>query len=142
MKKIFVSLSIVCLVLFGAIALPKNVFAQDGGAGAGTQDGGAGAGSGEKSGLQITLINPLKADDLEGFISSVVGILLKFLIPILAILFIYNGFQLVTSRGNKDALDKAKKNFFNLVIGAVLILGAWTFGNVIMNTLKEVGILN
>lgn len=96
----------------------------------------------QKTGLQITLTNPLKADNLEDFIGLVLAVILRFLIPILAILFIYTGFQLVMARGNEKALGTAKNNFFNLVIGAVLILGAWTFGNVILNTLKEVGILN
>ncbi len=95
-----------------------------------------------KSGLQITLTNPLKSNTLEEFVQIVLGVILKFLIPILAILFMYTGFKLVTARGDVKALTAAKQDFLNLVIGAVLILGAWTFGSIIMNTLKEVGILN
>lgn len=158
MKKLFISLSIASLVLIGSFSIPINTFAQ---VQTGSQQGsngqvGTGSGSAQqggtadnktnnnssgKSGLQITLENPLKSDNLEDFVTRVVGVLLKFLIPILAILFIITGFQLVTSGGDENARKKAKNNFLNLVIGAVLILGAWTFGNVIMNTLREVGIL-
>jgi hypothetical protein len=95
-----------------------------------------------KSGLQITLTNPLKSNTLEEFVQIVLGVILKFLIPILAILFMYTGFKLVTAKGDVKALTAAKQDFLNLVIGAVLILGAWTFGSIIMNTLKEIGILN
>ena len=98
--------------------------------------------AGAKPGLHITLTNPLKSENLEDFVQVVLAVILKFLIPILAILFIYTGFQLVMSGGDKAARKTAKDNFFNLVIGAVLILGAWTFGNVILNTLRETGILN
>lgn len=133
------------MVLFGSLYLPNASFAgvgiEDGGANNSSEDGGAGEGE-SKTGLQITLTNPLKSNDLESFVSRVVAVLLRFLIPILAILFIYTGFQIVTSKGDKAQLEKAKQRFFNLVIGATLILGAWTFGNVIMNTLKEVGIID
>lgn len=95
-----------------------------------------------KTGLQVTLTNPLKSGTLEEFVNTILAAILKFLIPVLAILFIYTGFKLVTSRGNEKALTAAKHDFFNLVIGAVLILGAYTFGTIIMNTLKEVGITN
>lgn len=114
-----------------------------GGAGGDVGQGGAGAGLPKtKSGLQITLTNPLKVDNLEDFVNLVLSVILKFLIPILAVLFMWTGFKLVMARGNEKALGEAKKDFFNLVIGAVLILGAWTFGTIIMNTLREVGILD
>ncbi|MBP6912331.1 MAG: hypothetical protein KBB86_00130 [Candidatus Pacebacteria bacterium] len=113
-----------------------------GGAGGNPAQGGAGGPGTEKSGLQITLTNPLKSNSLEDFIQIVLGVILKFLIPILAILFMYTGFKLIIAKGEPAALKAAKQDFLNLVIGSVLILGAWTFGNIIMNTLKEVGILN
>lgn len=139
MKKIIVS-----LFMFTMLIVPGLALAQDGKvvnpAGTGP-DGKVVDNQGAKTGLQITLTNPLKADNLEGFVSSVLSTLLKFVIPILAVLFIYTGFEMVMARGNKDEWKKTKTKFFNLVIGAVLILGAWTFGNVIMNTLKDVGII-
>lgn len=114
----------------------------DGGGVVNKNGDGGGVPTETKSGLQITLTNPLKSNTLEDFVQVVLGVILKFLIPILAILFMYTGFKLVMARGEPKALQAAKQDFLNLVIGAVLILGAWTFGNIIMNTLKEVGILN
>lgn len=144
MKKIIASLPIVCLLLLGNFVVPNVSFAQpDTVTKNNTVDTKtAPAPTGQKTGLQINLTNPLKADNLEGFVSIILSTLLKFLIPILAILFIYTGFEMVMSRGNKDEWKKAKIKFFNLVIGAVLILGAWTFGNVIMNTLKAANIID
>ena len=41
-------------------------------------------------------------------------------------------------RGNEAQLDKAKKNFFYVIIGAILILGAWVLATLIASTATQV----
>lgn len=142
-KKIFITLFIAVTLFIAPIVIGnQTVFAEGDGTVKKTGDATVVDPASVKPGLQITLTNPLKSDKLEDFVQIVLSVILKFLIPILAILFILTGFQLVMARGEPKAIATAKTNFFNLVIGTVLILGAWTFGNIIMNTLREVGILN
>lgn len=142
-KNFFITLLIAVTLFIAPIAIGnRSVFAEGDGKIKKTGDAVVVDPASVKPGLQITLTNPLKSNTLEDFVQIVLSVILKFLIPILAILFIYTGFKLVMARGEPKALETAKKDFFNLVIGAVLILGAWTFGSIIMNTLREVGILN
>jgi len=52
--------------------------------------------------------------------------------------FIYSGFQFVTARGKPDKLKIAKNNFWHVLIGALLVLGAWTVATAIVNTVNDI----
>ncbi|HVS79597.1 MAG TPA: pilin [Candidatus Paceibacterota bacterium] len=87
----------------------------------------------------VNFPNPFKAGtSLYDFIKTIVNdILLPVGGVIIVVMTIYAGFQFVTARGNESELRKAKANFFNVVIGAAILLGAWTIATVIENTLNQ-----
>jgi len=43
----------------------------------------------------------------------------------------------VLARGNSSKLDEAKKNFVYVIIGALLILGAWVIATLIGGTVTQ-----
>ena len=52
-------------------------------------------------------------------------------LPILAFFIVYAGFKFILARGNPEQLMLAKWNFLFVIVGTVLILGAWTFASLI-----------
>ncbi|MEX2369192.1 MAG: hypothetical protein WD552_02240, partial [Candidatus Paceibacterota bacterium] len=63
-------------------------------------------------------------------------------IPVIVIFIIYAGFLFVTSGGNKDKLDTAKKTAVNTLIGAAIILGARFLAEILINTAESLGVEN
>ena len=68
-------------------------------------------------------------------------ILFKMAIPIAAIMFVYAGFELVTSGGSTEKRGTAKKVFTNAVYGLVLAAGAWLIVKTLLSILgyKDIG---
>ena len=50
-----------------------------------------------------------------------------------AVLFAWTGFKFLTARDNSGAHTAAKKMFWNVVLGLVIILAAWLIVNTIMS---------
>ena len=50
-----------------------------------------------------------------------------------AVLFAWTGFRFLTSRDNSGALTAAKKMFWNVILGLVIVLAAWLIVNTIMS---------
>jgi len=50
-----------------------------------------------------------------------------------AVLFAWTGFKFVSARDNSGALTAAKKMFWNVVLGLIIILAAWLIVNTIMS---------
>ena len=58
-------------------------------------------------------------------------------LPILTLFIVYSGFLFISAQGNSSELETAKKNFAYVVIGAVLILGAWVIATLIGGTVAQ-----
>lgn len=58
-------------------------------------------------------------------------------LPIISLAIVFTGFMFVKARGNERELATAKRNFFYVMFGAILILGAWLFANLIGNTVSQ-----
>jgi len=85
--------------------------------------------------------NPLKggADSILDLIAFIVNdIILPIGVTIAALAIIYSGFLFVTSQGNETKLEKAKQTFMYTVIGAAILLGAWTIVGAITGTICEI----
>lgn len=52
-------------------------------------------------------------------------------------LFIFIGIKLLTSGGNEKAMSDAKSMFFKLVVGYLIILGAWVLVYTVTNALLQ-----
>lgn len=86
------------------------------------------------------LENPLKGggvNSIEGFVSSALKVMVMVALPIITLFMVYSGFLFVFAQGNQEALAKAKMNFLYVIIGAVLILGAWVLASLLGNTVNE-----
>ena len=82
----------------------------------------------------VTLENPITETTLNGFIRSVLIGVMKIGIPLVALAIIYSGFLFVSARGNPESIKKARTALTYTVIGAAILLGAWTLAQLISNT--------
>ena len=86
------------------------------------------------------ITDPLKntISNIPGFIAEVLKIMVEVGLPIVAFFILLAGFQFIAAGGNQDKLKKAKENFVYVMIGALLILGAWIIATLIANTVYQV----
>jgi hypothetical protein len=84
------------------------------------------------------LNNPLAGvNTIPDFIAKLLNIMLKIAVPILVCAFIYCGFLFVKAQGKEKELEHAKSALLYTVIGAALVLGAWTLANAISGTINQ-----
>lgn len=60
----------------------------------------------------------------QASLNRVLEILLMIALPVAIIAVIYTAYQLITSNGKPDVMEKAKKNLITLVIGIFLVTAA------------------
>jgi hypothetical protein len=84
-----------------------------------------------------TLVNPLKFGDIASFIAGALKILVMVALPVITLFVVYSGFMFVTAQGKPEALKTAKTNFVYVVLGALLIMGAWIIATLIGGTVSQ-----
>lgn len=84
------------------------------------------------------LQNPLKTQDIPSFISGALKALVVVALPIITLFIVIAGFMFVLARGNSEGIKKAKENLVYVIIGAILILGAWVLATLIGGTVTQV----
>jgi predicted small integral membrane protein len=72
----------------------------------------------------ILLPNPSGIASFEELFGTIVQWLTTLLVPVLAIIIIYGGFQMLTARDNETQFKKGKKTITYAVVGAAVILVA------------------
>lgn len=77
-------------------------------------------------------------NNLSDFIAAFLKAVVEISLPILTLFIVYAGFMFVTARGNQKKLEDAKHNFFYVIMGAILILGAWVLATLIAATATQV----
>ncbi len=102
----------------------------------GTPQGGVGGTP--QGGGDTTLENPLQVNSLWDFIEAVLGWVVKIGAVVVGVFFVISGFKFVAAQGNEEKLSEAKRGFVYTVIGAVLLLGAWTLATIISSTVAEI----
>lgn len=87
----------------------------------------------------VALKNPLNPNfsSIPAFIAGALKALALIALPIITLFFVISGFLFLTAQGNEEQLKKAKKNFLYVVIGALLILGAWIIATLIAGTVNQ-----
>lgn len=93
--------------------------------------------SGEPCDTSGRICNPINANTVNEFIKTILEGAIKIGIPIIALAIIYSGFLFVVARGNSEKLDKAKDAFMYTLIGAAILLGAWTIAQVVAETVLK-----
>ena len=85
------------------------------------------------------LENPLNSSfsTIPAFIAGALKVLVMVALPIITLFLVISGFMFVFARGNSSKLEDAKKNFVYVIIGALLILGAWVIATLIGGTVTQ-----
>lgn len=83
------------------------------------------------------LCNPLKYGSLQEFIAELLRLSVAVATPVLGFFIVYAGFKFVLAQGKETALKEAKINFQWVLVGAVLILGAWALSELIGGTIDQ-----
>ncbi|PIR06605.1 MAG: hypothetical protein COV55_03720 [Candidatus Komeilibacteria bacterium CG11_big_fil_rev_8_21_14_0_20_36_20] len=77
----------------------------------------------------------LGTKDLPETIAGVVNIVLGFLGILSTIIILLGGFKWMTSQGNTDKVDEAKKLIGAGVVGLVIVLAAYAIARFVLNSL-------
>jgi len=93
----------------------------------------------ESLGVEHMAQTGLSREDPRIVIARIIQIALGFLGTITVVLVIYAGFLWMTSQGNSDKVDKAKKILKSAVIGLIIILSSFAIVTFIINKLLGVG---
>ena len=83
------------------------------------------------------LANPLRFKTIAEFIAGALQVLVIVALPIIVLFFVIAGFKFISAQGNEGKLGEAKKNFFYVIIGAGLIMGAWILAKLIAGTVSQ-----
>lgn len=78
------------------------------------------AGVGETTGVELK--NPLGTTSIIQVINNVLNYLIYISVPILAIMILVGGFQILTSRDNPEKIKSGKTTITYAVIGFVIVL--------------------
>jgi len=98
----------------------NNVIAQTGGGTTGGDSKGTTGGGG--GGGTISLPNPLSCENLGCIIEKIISELQKLAIPIVIIMVLIGGFQIMTARGDEEKIKQGKSTIWWAVIGYIVIL--------------------
>lgn len=75
---------------------------------------------------------------IEGLLLKLFDIILYVGVPIVAFFLIWSGFMFVTAQGKPEQIETAKSRLLSTLVGAALLLGAWTISQAISGTLKDI----
>lgn len=89
--------------------------------------------------LFFSLLQPVLAADgdvskVETFIQNVIQILVTLAALVAAGFFVWGGIGYITSSGNPESLDRAKKTILYSAIGLTIVLGAFVITNIVNQT--------
>lgn len=68
---------------------------------------------------------------VQTFIQNIIQVLVTLSGLVAAGFFVWGGFRYITSSGNPEALDSAKKTISFSAIGLVIVLGAFVISNIV-----------
>ncbi len=78
---------------------------------------------------------------IEDFLLAIIRIFILIGTPIAVLFMIYAGFLFVTARGNETQITSAKKTFFYTVIGIAILFGAEILARLVLETIKNIGVV-
>jgi hypothetical protein len=88
----------------------------------------------------VALQSPLNSSisTIPGFLAFALKALVKIALPIISVFIVYSGFLFVTAQGNSEKISTARMNFLYVIIGSILILGAWVLATIIGGTVADI----
>lgn len=85
----------------------------------------------------FTLIDPLGIKNFCDLVKNLLNIVLAIGVPIAVLFLVWSGFRFILARGNPTDLGVARKNFYFVIIGIAIFLGAWTLATIISATIQS-----
>jgi len=82
------------------------------------------------------LKDPLEIKNFCDLVKKLLNIVLAIGVPIAVLFLVWAGFRFILARGSQDGLVDAKRNFYFVIIGIAIFLGAWTLATVISATIQ------
>ncbi len=76
----------------------------------------------QSPGGNVTLKNPLGSTSFIQIINNILNYLIYISIPILALMILIGGFQILTARDNPEKVNKGRHTIMYAVIGFIIIL--------------------
>lgn len=86
-----------------------------------------------------TITNPIDAKTFYELVVAIAKAITAIGIPLVAMFLVWAGFLFVTSRGNEQQLEQAKKTFYWALIGGAVVIGAWALSVAIVNFARSLG---
>lgn len=86
---------------------------------------------------QNELKNPLQFETIADFVAGALRVMVMVSLPIITLFLVYAGFQFIMAQGNQAKLTSAKTNFMFVVLGSLLVLGAWVIATMIGGTVSQ-----
>lgn len=85
------------------------------------------------------LNNPLNSSfsSIPSFIAGALKVMVMVALPIISLFIVYSGFLFIKAQGNEAGLSEAKNNLIYVIIGSILILGAWVIATLIGGTVSQ-----
>jgi len=102
------------IILAGILILGKSALAQQGG---------------------LEIPNPLSCNDIGCALYRIATFLLDIATPILTIMILWGGFQILTAAGNPQKLEQGRKTLQWAIIGFAIVLINWGFASIIREIL-------
>lgn len=87
---------------------------------------------------ETTIKNPLGVNSVADFIARALQAMVLLALPVVALFFVIAGFMFISARGNTHKLQEARENFVYVIIGGLLIIGAWVIATMIGGTVTQV----
>ncbi len=83
--------------------------------------------------------NPIgeKINDIPALIKVALEFVVKIGGPVIVFFIVYSGFLFISAQGNKDKMKKAKDTLLYVIIGAVIVLGAFVISKIITGTVEQ-----
>lgn len=83
--------------------------------------------------------NPIgeKINDIPALIKVALEFVVKIGGPVIVFFIVYSGFLFISAQGNKDKMKKAKDTLLYVIIGAVVVLGAFVISKIITGTVEQ-----
>jgi len=83
--------------------------------------------------VKYTLKSFVGFNSIESLLTTILTIFITIATPIIVMFIIYAGFMYVTAKGNAEQTKQATRALTYAVIGAILVLGAVTLGQILEN---------
>lgn len=84
----------------------------------------------------FTLVDPLGIKNFCDLVKALLNIVLAIGVPVAVLFLVWSGFRFILARGRPGDLELARKNFYYVIIGIAVFLGAWTLATIISATIQ------